>query len=264
MACTLRLHAAPFFRTTGNKLLLKCWIRCKHGTPALQENEDPAGHMGFWVVHKWHQRPQRSDIHTCHFLLSAALLVAFLQLPLSDCFLCPPLCPFHPSPVVLCPSPPYSATSDAQTGFITLLYNCRCVIDGCFVSGPAKRHRRGCGAVLGCMEADIPWARWGRILDIGGAYGSVLAAVLRRYPHMSGLLFDLPHVGSLHSSHPSCSLLFDSAERCTVPWLLLPGAANPSKLLAFCWTWLESKESGYLSLTLLPHARALIGYAGQM
>lgn len=60
---------------------------------------------------------------------------------------------------------------------------------------------RGRGAVLGGMVEDIPWARWARILDVGGAYGSLLAAILRRHPQMSGLLFDLPHVGSLPSFH---------------------------------------------------------------
>ncbi len=32
------------------------------------------------------------------------------------------------------------------------------------------------------------------IVDIGGGYGSLLTAILRAYPHLQGILFDLPHV----------------------------------------------------------------------
>jgi len=33
-----------------------------------------------------------------------------------------------------------------------------------------------------------------RIVDVGGGHGTLIAAILRLYPHMNGVLFDLPHL----------------------------------------------------------------------
>ena len=44
------------------------------------------------------------------------------------------------------------------------------------------------------MVADFPWASYDRIVDIGGAHGSVLAALLAHIPAAKGVLFDLPDV----------------------------------------------------------------------
>jgi O-methyltransferase domain len=45
------------------------------------------------------------------------------------------------------------------------------------------------------MLTDFPWRRFERFIDIGGSSGSLLAALLQRHPHSSGILFDLPQVG---------------------------------------------------------------------
>lgn len=50
------------------------------------------------------------------------------------------------------------------------------------------------GAANGPLQGDIPWNRWGRVIDVGGAYGSVLAAVLTQHPGMRGALFDQQQV----------------------------------------------------------------------
>jgi O-methyltransferase domain len=34
----------------------------------------------------------------------------------------------------------------------------------------------------------------GTVVDVGGATGNLLAAILERHPHVQGILFDLPHV----------------------------------------------------------------------
>ena len=39
---------------------------------------------------------------------------------------------------------------------------------------------------------DFPWSRYRRLIDMGGAYGSFLAALLRRCPRSEGVLFDQP------------------------------------------------------------------------
>jgi hypothetical protein len=34
----------------------------------------------------------------------------------------------------------------------------------------------------------------GKIIDVGGGHGTLIAAVLQKYPQMTGILFDSPHV----------------------------------------------------------------------
>jgi SAM-dependent methyltransferase len=38
------------------------------------------------------------------------------------------------------------------------------------------------------------FARYGTVMDVGGGRGALLAALLRRHPHLRGILFDQPHV----------------------------------------------------------------------
>jgi O-methyltransferase domain len=71
---------------------------------------------------------------------------------------------------------------------------CSCGVDGGHTSEAVGLRRGERGAVAGVMEEDIPWRHWSRVIDVGGAFGSVLACVLNRYPHMTGVLFDLPQV----------------------------------------------------------------------
>ena len=44
---------------------------------------------------------------------------------------------------------------------------------------------------------DYSWNRHGRIIDIGGAYGSFLASILAKHPKPRGVLFDQSQVGRL-------------------------------------------------------------------
>lgn len=47
---------------------------------------------------------------------------------------------------------------------------------------------------MNAVVSDFPWGSYNRILDIGGAYGSVLAALMESNPAAEGVLFDLPDV----------------------------------------------------------------------
>lgn len=40
----------------------------------------------------------------------------------------------------------------------------------------------------------LDWARFSHVVDVGGGHGALLQALLTAYPHMSGVLADLPHV----------------------------------------------------------------------
>ena len=62
--------------------------------------------------------------------------------------------------------------------------------------------------------ADFNWKKFNRVLDIGGAYGSMLAAVLEDNPAATGVLFELPQVNMLRhccaSRQPKMAGLFIS------------------------------------------------------
>lgn len=45
-----------------------------------------------------------------------------------------------------------------------------------------------------CLEDELDLEQARRIVDVGGGRGTLLLALLRRWPHLHGVLFDLPHV----------------------------------------------------------------------
>jgi hypothetical protein len=50
------------------------------------------------------------------------------------------------------------------------------------------------GAEPPAVAAAYDFSRFGTIVDVGGATGNLLAAILGRYPQARGVLYDLPHV----------------------------------------------------------------------
>jgi hypothetical protein len=50
------------------------------------------------------------------------------------------------------------------------------------------------GGFKGAAIAALPLDGTGTIVDVGGADGTMLAAILAAHPHLHGVLFDLPHV----------------------------------------------------------------------
>ena len=44
------------------------------------------------------------------------------------------------------------------------------------------------------MVLDYNWRRYSRVVDIGGAYGSFMARILRHNTKAAGVLFDQPQV----------------------------------------------------------------------
>lgn len=63
-----------------------------------------------------------------------------------------------------------------------------------------------CVAGVAAMLVDYRWRDFSRFLDVGGAHGSFLAALLRQHPAASGVLFDLPQVAAraVHSGTCIC------------------------------------------------------------
>jgi hypothetical protein len=52
-------------------------------------------------------------------------------------------------------------------------------------------------ALLPAIVAAYDFGRFGRVVDVAGGHGSLLAAVLERVPHAEGVLLDLPHVAAV-------------------------------------------------------------------
>ena len=50
------------------------------------------------------------------------------------------------------------------------------------------------GAEPAAVAAAYDFSGCGKVVDVGGATGNMLAAVLKRYPNPRGVLFDMPHV----------------------------------------------------------------------
>jgi len=44
------------------------------------------------------------------------------------------------------------------------------------------------------IVADFGWGAYDRIIDVAGAHGAVLAAIMAANPRLRGVLFDLPQV----------------------------------------------------------------------
>jgi hypothetical protein len=56
------------------------------------------------------------------------------------------------------------------------------------------------------------FAPFGTIVDVGGSYGTLLAAILSRSPQTRGILFDQPHVATAAAEHLAAAGI---ADRCT-------------------------------------------------
>ena len=73
---------------------------------------------------------------------------------------------------------------------------------------------------------DFPWSRYRRLIDMGGAYGSFLAALLRRCPRSEGVLFDQPQA---RPRPPPRNLAACTPAPCSWPWAQY-SKPQPSKL----------------------------------
>ena len=49
-------------------------------------------------------------------------------------------------------------------------------------------------AIAQAVAATYDFSRFNMIVDVGGAQGSLISTILRSYPHLKGILFDLPEV----------------------------------------------------------------------
>jgi hypothetical protein len=100
----------------------------------------------------------------------------------------------------------------------------------------------------------------GTLADIGGGNGSVIRAILRRYPAMRGILFDLPSVVERTKATIEAAGLQD---RCQVVagnfFEAVPPSADAYLLRHILHDWDDNK-----SLTVLRSCRRAMGQAGKL
>jgi O-methyltransferase domain len=98
------------------------------------------------------------------------------------------------------------------------------------------------------------------LADIGGGNGSLLAAVLQRYPQMKGILYDLGHVcGRSRSAMQAHGL----ADRCSVLegsfFESIPGGADAYLMRHIIHDWTDEQ-----SVQILSHCRKVIPSHGRL
>jgi O-methyltransferase domain/Dimerisation domain len=95
----------------------------------------------------------------------------------------------------------------------------------------------------------------GKIIDVGGGHGTLIARILQKYPEMTGILFDSPHVAeSARESIASAGL----AQRCEVVggdfFKSIPAGCD-----AYLLRWIIHDWDNERALTILRNCRQAMG-----
>jgi O-methyltransferase/methyltransferase family protein len=100
----------------------------------------------------------------------------------------------------------------------------------------------------------------GKIIDVGGGHGTLIAAILQKYPQMTGILFDSPHVAErARESIASAGL----AHRCEV----VGGdffKSVPAGCDAYLLRWIIHNWDHERAITVLRNCRQAMGERGRL
>jgi hypothetical protein len=98
------------------------------------------------------------------------------------------------------------------------------------------------------------------VVDVGGGHGALLAALLKRHPHLRGILFDLPQV---IADAPPLLAAQGVADRCQVVagdfFLTLPAGADVYMLKWILVSWDDEQ-----SVRILQNCRRALGSHGRL
>ena len=97
------------------------------------------------------------------------------------------------------------------------------------------------------VVASYDFSRFSRIVDVGGGNGTLLELLLRKYPHMTGVLFDQPHVAAGARERLARS---DVAARCEIVegsfFEAVPGGADAYIMAMVIHDWDDERASAIL------------------
>jgi hypothetical protein len=109
--------------------------------------------------------------------------------------------------------------------------------------------------VAAAVVSSYDFSGIGKIIDVGGGYGTLISAILQKYPEMSGILFDSPHVAEgARESIASAGL----AQRCEV----VGGdffKSIPSGCDAYLLRWIIHDWEHEQAVTILRNCRQAMG-----
>lgn len=80
-----------------------------------------------------------------------------------------------------------------------------------FVESLRRFTTEGIGWDAEIILEEYDWSRARHVVDVGGNAGSILGALLRRHPHLSGTLVDLPNTATVAAERFAASALADRA-----------------------------------------------------
>ncbi len=109
------------------------------------------------------------------------------------------------------------------------------------------------------LSQAFDFAPFESVVDIGGGHGSLLLEVLRRWPHLRGVLFDLPHVAA--RAEPRLRSELGERVRCEGGDFLraIPGGASVQLLKHVLHNWDDQH-----ALELLRRCREAMGPGGRL
>ena len=110
------------------------------------------------------------------------------------------------------------------------------------------------GAETAAMVEAFDFSRFGTVIDIGGGNGTVITAILQRYPSVRGVLYDLPHV--VERARPRLEAA-GVAQRCQTVggdfFTAVPPGGDAYLMRHIIHDWDDAK-----SLTILGHCRKVM------
>lgn len=97
--------------------------------------------------------------------------------------------------------------------------------------------------MVGCYN----FSGFRRIVDVGGGYGEVLAAILLAFPAMEGVLFDLPHTMDGARQHLARAGVIERCEFVSGDFFeSVPGGADAYLLKALIHDWDDQQSARIL------------------
>jgi SAM-dependent methyltransferase len=120
----------------------------------------------------------------------------------------------------------------------------------------------GAPEICAAVAAAYDFSQFGTVVDLGGAYGVFMIAMLRAHPTVRGVLFDLPHVAERAGKEIEAAGLAQRCEVITGDFAqAVPGGGDAYVLKHVIHDWDDARSIKLLQncrRVMAPHAKLLI------